>query len=155
MILKEYEYNSFNKIKEIVLNISDKFKFKINYGNPNFYFIYNDNVEIVYLIENDNIRFSIQNCMNSNLIKTVYIDNRSITAEDKLILEIKAIVSLIKNKDNIINIKDVKEKSVSFMPSKIKFNSKEEFYQFERQYNEVLGKRRDWYFNSKTLIFCQ
>ncbi len=57
--------------------------------------------------------------------------------------------------DEFININDVKEKDVCFMPARIQFNSLEEFNQFERNHNEVLSKRRDWYFNSKTLRMVQ
>lgn len=54
-----------------------------------------------------------------------------------------------------ININDVKEKDVLFMPAKIQFNTMNEWREFEEKYNPVLSKRRDWYFNSKTLQFVQ
>lgn len=57
--------------------------------------------------------------------------------------------------ENYININDVKEQDVSFMPSRIQFNNYLEWKEFYNKYEEVLRMRRDWYFNINRLQLVQ
>lgn len=54
-----------------------------------------------------------------------------------------------------VNIKDVKNPQLMFMPSMIKFNSLDEWEKFKEKHIQVLRRRRDWYFNPDELLLVQ
>lgn len=52
-----------------------------------------------------------------------------------------------------VNFKEIDlTTALTYQPSRIQFNNVDEWKTFENTYKNILSHRRDWYFNSDTLI---